>query len=86
MYLYDTWRLPKSRNWFILTTMNISFVVIGFFLMIAGTYGAVVLINDDLSAGDKTKSVPSVSSGNYYGNWVADIDSPFSCADNSNST
>lgn len=35
--------------------MNISFVVIGFFLMIAGTYGAVVLINGDLSAGDKTK-------------------------------
>lgn len=55
MYLYDTWRLPKSRNWWILTTMNIAFVVIGFFLMIAGTYGAVVLINKDLSAGEKTK-------------------------------
>lgn len=55
MYLYDTWRLPKTRNWWLLTAMNIAFVIIGFFLMIAGTYGAVVLINDDLSSGDKTK-------------------------------
>lgn len=55
MYLWDTWKLPKSRNWFVLTGMNIAFIVIGMFLMIAGTYGAVVLINDDLHAGEKTK-------------------------------
>ena len=54
MWLYDNWRLPKSRNWYLLTAMNVFFNVIGWFIMGAGTYAAAVQIKADIGAGNKS--------------------------------
>jgi hypothetical protein len=47
MWLYDNWRSGKDQptvKWSLLVIWNVSIVVIGSFLMVAGTYGAVVNI------------------------------------------
>ncbi|WWC65396.1 uncharacterized protein I303_108014 [Kwoniella dejecticola CBS 10117] len=54
MWMWDNWRAPNrgSRKWNLMMAMNIIFFAIGTFLMIAGTYAAVVVINDNLNSGD----------------------------------
>jgi len=55
MYLHVTWRSERTRNWWILTAVNVLLVLIGSFTMVAGTYASVIQINDDISSGARTK-------------------------------
>lgn len=55
MYLHVTWSNERTRNWWILTVVNVILVLIGSFTMVAGTYASVVQINDDITAGSQTK-------------------------------
>jgi hypothetical protein len=55
MYLHVTWRSERTRNWWILTVVNVILVLIGTFTMVAGTYASVVQINDDISSGARTE-------------------------------
>lgn len=66
MWMWDNWRAPRTLQWRLLMAMNVAFFFAGWFLMVAGTYGSVVAIDNSFADGD--------------------ISSPFSCADNSNST
>ncbi|GFZ50956.1 hypothetical protein JCM24511_08714 [Saitozyma sp. JCM 24511] len=54
MWLWDEWRSPNrgTLKWKALVAMNILFIVLGFFVMIAGTYGSVVAINQSLHDGN----------------------------------
>ncbi|KAK8845615.1 hypothetical protein IAR55_006331 [Kwoniella newhampshirensis] len=58
MWMWDNWRSPTrgSRQWNLLMIMNIAFFVIGWFLMVAGTYGSVVVINQHLHDGSLSGS------------------------------
>lgn len=52
MWMWDNWREPRTLQWKLLMAMNIAFFIIGWFLMVAGTYGSVVAINDSFKTGD----------------------------------
>jgi hypothetical protein len=54
MWLWDEWRSPNrgTLKWKALVAMNITFIILGFFVMIAGTYGSVVAINQSLHDGN----------------------------------
>nr|XP_031858123.1 uncharacterized protein CI109_006464 [Kwoniella shandongensis]KAA5525195.1 hypothetical protein CI109_006464 [Kwoniella shandongensis] len=54
MWMWDNWRAPNrgSKGWIAMMAMNITFFIIGWFLMIAGTYGSVVTINANLHNGN----------------------------------
>jgi hypothetical protein len=54
MWLWDEWRSPNrgTLKWKALVAMNITFIILGFFVMIAGTYGSVVAINKSLHDGN----------------------------------
>ncbi|KAK6905141.1 hypothetical protein I203_105961 [Kwoniella mangroviensis CBS 8507] len=54
MWMWDNTRSPTrgTLSWNLLMAMNILFFVLGWFLMIAGTYGSVVTINDNFKSGD----------------------------------
>ncbi|WWC85648.1 uncharacterized protein L201_000514 [Kwoniella dendrophila CBS 6074] len=57
MWFYDSWAKGKANptNKFrLLVGWNISIIVVGTFLMIAGTYGSIVGIADSFKAGDHT--------------------------------
>ncbi|WVR08402.1 hypothetical protein IAU60_005457 [Kwoniella sp. DSM 27419] len=55
MWIWDNWRSPNrgSTKWNLLVLMNVVFFILGWFLMVAGTYGAVVTINNNLNNGNK---------------------------------
>jgi hypothetical protein len=36
MYLFDTWKGERTRNWWIMTSINVLLVLIGSFTMVAG--------------------------------------------------
>lgn len=63
MWLYDNFRLPRTIKWWIMTTLNVLFVLLGAFMMVAGTYGAAVVINQDLSGGKSTQWVLYIRMG-----------------------
>ncbi|GAA5979049.1 hypothetical protein JCM11641_004955 [Rhodosporidiobolus odoratus] len=55
MWLFDNWsrfRNPELRNWRVtaLVAWNILLMVLGFFVMVAGTYGAVLAIKSEYDA------------------------------------
>lgn len=52
MWMWDNWRAPRTLSWKLLMAMNATFFVLGWFLMVAGTYGSVVSINDSFKNGD----------------------------------
>ncbi|ORX33435.1 transmembrane amino acid transporter protein-domain-containing protein [Kockovaella imperatae] len=54
MWIYDNVRNQRTRNWYLLMAMNIIFNLIGWFIMGAGTYAAVMQIKADVGAGNKT--------------------------------
>ncbi|OJI96729.1 hypothetical protein ASPVEDRAFT_182603 [Aspergillus versicolor CBS 583.65] len=54
MWLYDNWSKGKERRsirWTLMCCFSVSMVIVGTFLMVAGTYGAVVGIIDSLEGG-----------------------------------
>lgn len=55
MWLYDNAR-PKRRDakWLVVTILTVIIHIIGWFCMIAGTYAAVVAINNSLHEGKTT--------------------------------
>jgi hypothetical protein len=57
MWIWDNWRTPArgSLKWKSLVAMNSVFIVIGFFIMVAGTYGAVVAIDNSFAAGNTSR-------------------------------
>ncbi|WWC58051.1 uncharacterized protein I303_100586 [Kwoniella dejecticola CBS 10117] len=54
MWMWDNIRSPSrgTTSWNLLMAMNVLFFILGWFLMIAGTYGSVVTINDNFKSGD----------------------------------
>ena len=59
MWFYDNWRSPpgqdgsgRTKRWYFLWGMNVLFNLIGWFIMGAGTYAAVVQIKDDIGEGN----------------------------------
>ncbi|WVQ95771.1 hypothetical protein IAU59_002870 [Kwoniella sp. CBS 9459] len=53
MWMWDNWRAPNrgSTKWKLLMAMNVILFILGWFLMVAGTYGAVVTINNSFKNG-----------------------------------
>lgn len=47
-------RKKEAWSWKALYGLNWLFIVIGFFIMIAGTYGSVIAINSSLNSGNTT--------------------------------
>lgn len=58
MWIWDQkFTAPEDKRrwtWKALYVMNWTFIVIGFFIMIAGTYGSVIAINNSLNGGNTT--------------------------------
>lgn len=52
MWMWDNWRSPRTLQWKLLMAMNTVFFFIGWFLMVAGTYGSVVAIDDSFKDGN----------------------------------
>ncbi|WRT70458.1 uncharacterized protein IL334_007456 [Kwoniella shivajii] len=54
MWMWDNWTSASrgTRRWTLLMIMNLSYFIIGWFLMVAGTYAAVVTINNNFKSGD----------------------------------
>jgi hypothetical protein len=50
MWLYDHWRDQRSTKWTLMVGWCAFVIVIGTFLMIAGTYGSIVEIANSYSA------------------------------------
>jgi amino acid permease len=54
MWLYDNWRAERNLRWWLMATWSVFVIVVGVFLMVAGTYGAVVgLVKDYEGVGGK---------------------------------
>jgi hypothetical protein len=53
MWLWDDWRSPSrgTLKWKLLVAMDVTFIILGSFVMVAGTYGSVVEINNSLHNG-----------------------------------
>lgn len=51
MWMWDNWRAARSRWWWTTMIFSAIFFVLGWFLMVAGTYGSVVIINNSLNSG-----------------------------------
>jgi hypothetical protein len=50
--MWDNWREPRTLAWKLLFAMNCAFFIIGWFLMVAGTYGSVIAINNSYNTGN----------------------------------
>lgn len=57
MWIYDNWKGFTTLRKKLLLAFNIFVFLAGVFVMITGTWGAAVAINDQLKAGDTTRSV-----------------------------
>ena len=55
MWMWDHWNDARTTKWKALMLMNILFFAIGTFIMITGTWGAVITINDSLNNGSTTR-------------------------------
>jgi len=95
MYLYDTWRGERTRNWWILTSINVLLVLIGSFTMVAGMLthrlqnSFLRVRNVRISRTDQQRHqcwLKNKVCEIFAFSWEeTDHHSPFSCADNSNS-
>lgn len=56
MWIYDNWKKPRSLKWRVQAGWAIFMIAAGSFLMVAGTYGAVVDIIDSYSSGSSSWS------------------------------
>lgn len=53
MWLYDNWKTDKANRsiaWFVQVGLSVILITVGTFLMVGGTYGAVVAIIDSYKA------------------------------------
>ncbi|WVQ67233.1 uncharacterized protein L199_005428 [Kwoniella botswanensis] len=53
MWVWDHWRAPNrgSKKWYTMMAMNVIFHFIGWFILVSGTYAAVVTIHKDFQDG-----------------------------------
>jgi hypothetical protein len=55
MYIWLEWRSDRSRwQWKFAMAANALLIVLGFYILGAGTYAASITINDSLNEGDTT--------------------------------
>jgi len=54
MWMWDNFRAVRTKKWWALMAMNTAFFMIGTFIMITGTWGAVKTIHENLRDGNTT--------------------------------
>ena len=52
MWMWDNWHKPRTLQWKLLMAMNLLFFFLGWFLMVAGTYGSAMAIKQSYADGD----------------------------------
>ena len=64
MWLYDNWKKERTNKWYAMVAWCAFVIIIGTFIMIAGTYGAIRVIIDDYNTNGGTKAFSCADNSN----------------------